>query len=502
MKTRKLVSMREALESPDYFGALLADDSWRGWRILLIAIMGEPLYADERAVFKELTGRDHAPGEPAEEFWGVVGRRGGKTRAMAVLASYLAVCIDYRAILAPGERGLLPIMAASTLQAQQAFNFTAGMFETAPNLKGLVTAQTADTLTLSTGVEIQVRPASYRTIRGITAIGAVADEIAFWRSDDSANPDKEILNALRPSLATTGGLLAAISSPHAKRGELYATYRRHFGPSGHPRILVAKAASRTLNPSLSQRVVDRAYEEDAVSAAAEYGAEFRGDIEIFITREAVEACVTRDLTVRAPLSAVSYVGFCDPSGGSSDSMTMAIAHREGQTAVLDYVGERKAPFSPASVVQEFAAVFKSYHCHTIRGDRYAGEWPAESFAAHGIKYLPAEKTRSELYVDLLPLVNSKRADLLDNVRMIVQLVGLERRTTRAGKDSVDHAPGAHDDIANAVAGAVVMASAARQPMVVSDKFLAASRQPTWQRMHRSKMRPNVFTGSASNFYGT
>ncbi len=461
---RKLVTMREALESPAYFGTLLGADSWRGWRVLLVAIMGEPLYADERPVFTELTGREYAPGEAVEEFWAAIGRRAGKTRAMAVLAAYLAVCIDYRAVLAPGERGLLPIMAASTLQAQQAFNFTAGMFETAPNLRGLVTAQTADTLVLSTGIDIQVRPASFRTIRGITAIGAIADEVAFWRSDDSANPDKEILNAVRPSLATTGGLLVAISSPHAKRGELYTIYRRHYGPSGHPRILVAKAASRTLNPSLSQRIVDRAYEEDPAAAAAEYGGEFRGDIEIFVTREAVEACVSRGLIVRAPISSLQYFGFCDPSGGSSDSMTMAIAHREDQTAVLDYVGERKAPFSPASVVKEFADVFKSYRCDTIRGDRYAGEWPAESFSAHGIRYLPAEKTRSELYVDCLPFINSKRVDLLDNTRMITQFVGLERRTSRGGKDSIDHAPGAHDDIANSVAGAIVMASQACMPI--------------------------------------
>jgi hypothetical protein len=29
---------------------------------------------------------------------------------------------------------------------------------------------------------------------------------------------------------------------------------------------------------------------------------------------------------------------------------------------------------------------------------------------------------------------------------------LERRTARGGRDSIDHPPGAHDDLANAVAG--------------------------------------------------
>ena len=82
----------------------------------------------------------------------------------------------------------------------------------------------------------------------------------------------------------------------------------------------------------------------------------------------------------------------------------------------------------------------------------AGEWPAERFQVHGIRYEPAELNRSELYLGFLPLLNSGRLDLLDNPRMIAQFVALERRTARSGRDSIDHAPGAHDDLANAVAG--------------------------------------------------
>ena len=130
---------------------------------------------------------------------------------MAVLAAYLAACVDHRESLAPGERGVIPLLAASVQQAASAFAFVEGIFAVAPNLKDLVDGATSDTLSLTTGIDIQVRPASFRTIRGITAIAAIADEIAFWRSDDSANPDKEILKALRPSLATTGGPLIAIS---------------------------------------------------------------------------------------------------------------------------------------------------------------------------------------------------------------------------------------------------------------------------------------------------
>ena len=38
----------------------------------------------------------------------------------------------------------------------------------------------------------------------------------------------------------------------------------------------------------------------------------------------------------------------------------------------------------------------------------------------------------------------------------MQLCQLERRAARSGKDSIGHAPGAHDDLANSVAGSLTL----------------------------------------------
>ena len=180
-------------------------------------------------------------------------------------------------------------------------------------------------------------------------------------------------------------------------------------------------------------------------------------------REAVEACVTLGIRERPPERKHSYVCFVDPSGGSSDAFTLAIAHTENKTQILDAIRERKPPFYPEAVVEEFAKLIRSYRCTKVYGDSYGGEWPREQFRKHGVNYEPAEKTKSELYRDLLPLINSGAVDLLEHDRLVMQLTSLERRTARGGKDSIDHAPGAHDDIANAVAGALV--SAFKQPGV-------------------------------------
>jgi hypothetical protein len=140
-------------------------------------------------------------------------------------------------------------------------------------------------------------------------------------------------------------------------------------------------------------------------------------------------------------------------------MTLAIAHTEGETQILGVIRERRPPFSPEAVVAEFADLLRRYRCSRVIGDRYGGGNVSEAFRKAGIFYELSQLAKSGIYVDCLPLLNSGAADSLDNDRMKTQLLGLERRTSRVGKDTIDHGPGAHDDVANAVAGALVMSFA-------------------------------------------
>lgn len=135
-------------------------------------------------------------------------------------------------------------------------------------------------------------------------------------------------------------------------------------------------------------------------------------------------------------------------------MTLAIGHDEGQTVVVDALREVRPPFSPESVVADFADLLRDYRISRVEGDRYGGEWPRERFSVHRITYDVAAKPRTDLYRDALPLLNSRRIELPDHGRLVTQFCALERRTGRSGRDSIDHAPGAHDDLANAVAGLV------------------------------------------------
>ena len=340
-------------------------------------------------------------------------------------------------------------------------------------------------------------------MRGYTIVAALCDELAFWPTDDLAQPDYEILDALRPGMATVpGAMLLCASSPYARRGALWDAHRRHFGKDGDP-VLVWQAATRDMNPTVPQRLVDEAQERDPASAAAEYLAQFRSDLEAFLSLDAVRACVEVGVFERAPVCGVTYAGFADPSGGSSDSFTAAVAHRDGDRLILDAVREIRPPFSPADATAELAAFFRGYGVETIKGDKYAGLWPREAFQKHGVTYETADRDRSGLYLELLPIVNSRRVSLLDNPRLVSQLTSLERRVSRGGRDSIDHAPGSHDDLSNAVAGvlATLSSGALHTGFIDYYQWLAHGGGGEVDLREYVRMRPPANVGAADGMFG-
>jgi len=239
---------------------------------------------------------------------------------------------------------------------------------------------------------------------------------------------------------------------------LWEAYRRHWGKAG-ARVLVWQATTEEMHPTVDREFIAEELANDPASAEAEYFARFRTDVAAYIDKEVVEGLVMRGRRELPPVSTITYAGFVDSSGGSSDEMCVAVGHRGPRgEGILDCVRGRLPPFSPDSVVKEFADLLKSYRVLTVIGDKYAGEWPIERFQHHGITYEVAEKNKSQYYVEFLPLLMSGRVELLDNQRMVNQLASLERKTGRGtGRDVVDHPSGHayHDDLANVCAGVLV-----------------------------------------------
>jgi len=282
------------------------------------------------------------------------------------------------------------------------------------------------------------------------------EEIAFWRTEESANPDREILAAVQPALVTIpDSLLIGISTPYSKRGVLFEQYKKHYGKPGGS--LIWKAPTEKMNPTIDREIIERAFEEDPQAALSEWNAEWRKDVEALIPLELVERATVPGRYELPKAEGVSYFAFVDPSGGRQDSFTLAISHREEEKIVLDLIHETKPPFSPENVVREYSAILKDYGVSEVESDRYAGEWVVESFRKNGIIVNPTRKSKSEIYLEFLPLISSGLVELLDRKIILSQLTALDRKIRPGGKYSIDNFLGP-DDVANAICGSCVLAA--------------------------------------------
>lgn len=461
------MNLIDAMEDPALFGRFFkpqpdGTDTWARWKALGACLMGVAVPDEMQEVVRHHTGRTDLPviGKPFTEAALICGRRSGKSRMLATTAVHLAICRDYALYLAPGELATIAIIASDRRQARTIFRYVDALLRETPMLKPLIVESTAETITLSNRVQIEIATNNFRVTRGYTFAAVLLDEVAFFRDADSGsvNPDEELYRALRPGMLTIpGAVLLSASSPYRKKGILWNLHKRHFGVDGS-RVLVWQASSSEMNSTLEAGLIAEAYDDDPAAASAEYGGLFREDLADFVDRQALENCVMRGVQEIPPVAGVRYKAFCDMSGGGADSMCLAVSHLENGVGILDLCREIRGPASPEGAVAEFSELLRSYNLRHVTGDKYAGLWPSERFHAHGIMYEPSTLSKSEIYQNLLPLLLSGgKVTLLDQKTLITQFANLERRTARGGRDSIDHPSGAgqHDDCSNATAGALL-----------------------------------------------
>ena len=425
------ISIDEAMSDPNLLAGVLGDlSTWNVWRVALKAAFGVALADQELETFRSIASERSPPPRRVKQFWAIVGRRGGKSRMAALICCYLATCIDHRSVLSPGEVGFVLCLAPTQRQASGVLNYCRAFLESSPILAQQILATTTDEIRLRDNVTIAVHPANYRTVRGRTLVACVMDETAQWRDELSALPDVEALRAVVPALLTTKGLVIGISTPYGQRGLLFEKFRDFYGKSD-PDTLVIKGSTTTFHPIVDHAQIERELAEDPEGNRSEYLADFRSDLSAYCDRAVVERCVEADCRERPYMTRYKYLCFVDPSGGQHDSFCAGVAHRDGARIVLDKLVEWKAPFVPADVVVDIVALLKSYRLHAVTGDAYGSGWVQGEFKDHGIHYRVADKDKSTIFIDALPLLTSGDCVLLDDPRLVGQISQLQRETGRA-----------------------------------------------------------------------
>jgi hypothetical protein len=447
-------------------------NSWANWFSFLRIWFGDKLTEDDVRLFQLCTGRTDRPKGPFHEGYLICGRRSAKSRMLGMIGSYLAVFRDWSKYLSPGEKGTVRILSADRRQSRTIFGYCAAFLKALDVDTVAVERETMDTLQLANGITIEIGTADFRTVRGYTVVAALLDEAAFW-SDEGQNPDEEILRALRPAMATVpGAVLLVASSPYRKSGILYDGWRRNFGKNGAD-ALCWVAPTRLMNPTVGEAFIAGEIEKDPEGARSEYvttpEAPFRDDISSLVASDVIDAATMRGVVVIPP-DGKSYTAFLDLAGsGTRDSHAIGISFKDEHGNAVSVCGRDIRSPNVESVAAEFSAIIKSYGLSIAYADDYGQQWSKSAFARYGIELRSSPYTRSEIYLNVLPQLNSGKVKLLDLPRLRQQLLALERKTSiTSGRDAV--IPGSpHDDLANAICGGLAIVSTReRRPFLVSD----------------------------------
>ncbi len=455
IKKQERPTFSEFLISPILAGKSLKEgvDSWRSWLALDKVIFGEKLTNEEFKLYKKCCQRETIPDQGFEEIYVNCGRRGGKSFNAALIAIYLALFYDWTQYLSRGEPGFIFLVATDRTQAKVILSYIEGILQDFPGtVKKIKTLE----IELNNGIIISIRPASFRSGRGYSTLCVIMDELAFWRSEESANPAQEVVSSFLPTLVE-GGKLIGLSTPYSRKGYFWEIYRDYFGKEDTD-ILVWQAPTLLMNPNYSKRKMKRNIKRDRVKMTAEYYAEFRTDIESFLTEEMVEK-IRADEEFVPFQPEQKYFAFTDPAGGGGggDSFTLSVGHLgDNEIVIIDDVSEVKSPFDPTEVVETYSELLKQYECTSVVGDKFAPGWVSGAFKKQGINYVQSDLTKSEIYLYFQPLCATGKVKIPKSEKLKNQLLSLERRTGMMGKDVVDHPRGLKDDIANAVCGCAVL----------------------------------------------
>ena len=445
------------------FHETVGGDTFEPMRSVIKSAFGEALTASEQKHFSKLCGNRQPPSQQVAELWICGGRRSGKDVTAAAVAVYIATVgvasFDLKSVLTKGERATVACLAVDREQAGVIFGYVEALFEH-PVLAPLVKRRSGDTIELTNGVDVQVMTNDKRRTRGRTIIAAIFDEVGFWQTSEfSRHSAEEVIDgAIAPGMITIpNAIMIGISSPHAKRGLFYNRVSEHYGKDD-PDVLVAWGATWDFNLTLSQDhpTIARAFKRDPLEAAAEWGGQFRGDLEQVFPADVLKSAMDEGTTFRPPQPGIKYIAQVDAASGSgADSYTLAVGHLENDRVVIDYVAERTPRFDPAEVTAEFAEIVKAYRVTTVGGDRYAGEFPRSLWRKQGITYVVNKLSTSDIYAAAVSAFMAGKVRLLDNNKVADQFATLER-SNLASKAKIDHPSRGnfHDDMAASVAGVV------------------------------------------------
>jgi hypothetical protein len=435
-------------------------------KAFLKAIYGLTLNAEEREIYQQATGRSEYASVEQNEATLIAGRRSGKTSKIGATIAMFEAFRDHH--LSRGESGFVMLIAPTKKQAENTMRYIRAHLRSSPLLRKQVARWSRDEIELSNNVSIVCYPCSYVAVRGMSVICCICDELAFWQHDETAaNPEEEVLAALRPAMATfPTAKMIKISTPYRKEGILW----RDFQQRGELDYLVWQLPSQMMNPTLQPSVLEKERKRDEGRYRREYLAEFTDSINAWVVPDVLDPCIVPGRDVLPRIENAIYVVAVDPAFKRND-FALAVLHKTADgPIVIDRVsrwaGTKQTPLGYEWVCDQIARIANEYGIREVIGDQYCAAIIQQYFAKLGIIYreftLSANR-RPDLFVNLKHLLVQKKIELLDDPTLLQQLRALEERSESSGNIDVRPRYGHKDDVAVAVALAALELAKRRPP---------------------------------------
>lgn len=413
----------------------------------------------------------------------VCGVRAGKSFLASCAAIKGALTADLEA-LKPHEVPRFAIVAPTVDNARATFRILVGIVRGSKVLRAMVVPRkkgsedadaTLDTLELrrpdGRRVEIVV-VAAHRgavTMRSRWLVGFVLDEVALFGAEatGAAVNAEELLRAGETRLVPRAqGWL--ISSPFGPSGLLYELWREHFGKPGE--VLVVHAPTRAMNPSFPEKKVDAVRRRDADTAAREYDAAWLDATTALLDGRQLDAATRKAPAQRPPVAGVRYVAAGD-AATRGNAWTLVVGHAERAAPVVvdgvrleqplrvvvdgawQWIGSKSAPLSPATVLEEQAAILRPYGTRTIFQDHVMLDALRDLARQHKLYLEEQRGEQLETYMQLRTAVASSALELPPDAFVRQDLAGIRRKVTSSGTriELPTTANGRHSDFAPAIA---------------------------------------------------
>jgi len=459
MNTKSALTIIDAIRDENIIGDTLS----LAQEAALMAVYGLPLKGEHLALAEQMGNGAWRPGEETREAAFICGRRSGKSDKLAAnVAIYEAFFRDHN--LSPGETGVVLLLAQNMRQAKVVKGYIEGKINKSPVLRRHVLASRAQELELDNRITIAIHPASFRSVRGLSVVCCICDEIAFWWTEDNyANPDVEVVRAVRPAMATFGhGKLLMVSSPYTMTGVLWDTWQRRDKDDS---TLVWHAPTSLMNPTVPASFLEKEQRRDPENYRREYEAEFTEAVSSFLPAEMIEQCIVEGRAELPPAPGThNYVAAVD-AAFKGDAFTICIAHNDHDRnmAVLDYLGgwqgSKQVPLKLGEIMPQIEAICGRYQISLVTGDQFGAEPLKDAFERHHLQYEEhtfTNQSKSDIYATLRTRILDGTIELLDHPTSIGELCGLEVESLPGGGMRVGHArhTRAHDDYADVIALAV------------------------------------------------